>query len=102
MLFYNSTSKKTFAIDAREEAPKQSHKDLFLNITGDRRLPLTIGVPGELSGYWHFHQRFGRLDWSQLFTGAIKLAENGFYVSRHLDNALKLNEKWIHKFSPLR
>ena len=102
ILFYNSTTKQTYAIDAREEAPKQSHKDLFLNVTEESRLSLSIAVPGELAGYWELHQRFGRLEWKQLFERAIDLAENGFYISRHLENALKLNEKSIKKYSSLR
>ncbi|CAG2167074.1 unnamed protein product [Oppiella nova] len=103
ILVYNSTTKQTVAIDAREEAPKESHRDLFANISGDRRLPLSIGVPGELAGYWELHQRFGRLEWSQLFNGAIELSRNGFYVCNHLDNALKYMSRHINnKFSTLR
>ena len=102
ILVYNSTTKQTVAIDAREEAPKESHRDLFANISGDRRLPLSIGVPGELAGYWELHQRFGRLEWSQLFDGAIELSRNGFDVCNHLDNALKYMSRHINnKFSTL-
>ncbi|CAG2170458.1 unnamed protein product [Oppiella nova] len=52
ILVYNSTTKQTVVIDGREEAPKESHRDLFANISCDPRLPLSIGVPGELAGYW--------------------------------------------------
>jgi gamma-glutamyltranspeptidase/glutathione hydrolase len=43
--------------------------------------PLTITVPGFLSGIYSIYQKFGRLDWQDLFQHAIAYAENGFPVS---------------------
>jgi gamma-glutamyltranspeptidase len=62
LMFYNSITKDSYAIDAREEAPKAATHDMFHNNSTLSRLgPLAIAVPGELSGYWELHQSSGRL-----------------------------------------
>src|SRR5689334_4868352 len=42
------------------------------------RGPLAIAVPGELAAYKEGHKLMGKLKWSELFTGAIKMANDGF------------------------
>ena len=49
---------------------------------------LAVAVPGELAGYWAAHQRYGQLPWSRLVQPAVKLAENGVPVNRHLAHVL--------------
>lgn len=39
-----------------------------------------ITVPGVVDGWWRLHQRFGRLDWAELFQPALRLVE-GFPLS---------------------
>ena len=95
-MFYNKTTKESYLIDGRETAPKAAHKMMFHNNASlSREGPLAIAVPGQLSAYWELHQRSGRLKWNRLFDGAIRIAKNGFKVSEHLANAIKLNEKHI-------
>jgi gamma-glutamyltranspeptidase/glutathione hydrolase/leukotriene-C4 hydrolase len=101
IVFYNSTSKQTNTIDAREEAPQLVNKDIFNNRNTSYG-PISIGIPGELAGYWELHQRFGRLKWNQLFDGAIKFSRNGFYVTKHMANACKWKENYIKSYSSLR
>jgi gamma-glutamyltranspeptidase/glutathione hydrolase/leukotriene-C4 hydrolase len=103
IMFYNSTTKDSYAIDAREEAPKAATHDMFHNNSTLSRLgPLAIGVPGELSGYWELHQRSGRLPWNILFDGAIELSRYGFKVGNHLASAIKSNEEYIRNHLSLR
>ena len=39
---------------------------------------------------WEAHQRYGRLPWADLFQPAIRLAEEGFPATAHLENALRV------------
>ena len=73
--------------------------------------PLAIGVPGELSGYWHIFQNHGsgrlspelrKVSWADLFIEPIGLCENGFSVSEHLSTALKQKETDILKHQALK
>jgi gamma-glutamyltranspeptidase len=87
-----ATTGESTAIDARESAPSASTEDMY-NKTGYQNSkvgPLSIGVPGELAGYWHMFQNHssGQIKWKDLFTDTIKLCEEGFSVSQHLNDAL--------------
>lgn len=43
-----------------------------------------LTVPGAVDGWRLAHERFGRMEWSELFRDAIHLARHGFAVSRSL------------------
>jgi len=45
-------------------------------------------VPGEVSGMWEAHQRFGKLKWSRLFEPAIEMAEKGIKLNGYLSRQL--------------
>lgn len=47
-----------------------------------------MAVPGLVHGLGELHRRFGRLNWSELFTPAINLARYGFPVGPDLAAAL--------------
>ena len=79
------------AYDGREKAPAAAGPDLFLNpdktpmgfmdaVVGGR----AVGVPGVIAVLWRAHQDHGQLSWAELFTPAIRLAQNGFKVSERL------------------
>ena len=51
--------------------------------------------------YEKAHQLFGRLAWSELFSGAIRTADSGFVVGTHLEAALK-RDKHLIKDSTLK
>lgn len=55
--------------------------------------PFSVAVPGELAVYWLVHQDHGRLNWSTLFEGPIRLARNGVKVNAHLDLNIRKNYK---------
>lgn len=79
--------------DGREVAPLAATEDMFHgNASLAKRGPLSIGVPGELAAYDAAHRAHGRLPWSELFTGAIHKAENGFPINAHMANAIERYE----------
>jgi gamma-glutamyltranspeptidase / glutathione hydrolase len=89
------------AFDGRETAPMAADEKLFLGADG-KPVPFydgvvggrSVGTPGALKMLEMAHQQYGKLPWSQLFTPAIQLAENGFKVSLRLATLLK-DDKYL-------
>jgi len=63
---------------------------------------LAVGVPGELAGLWEAHQRFGKVQWSELVRPAKDLALNGFSVSPVLARTLDESRERIKADPGLR
>ena len=73
------------AFDFRETAPAAAHQEMFNSSPNDSKLGgRAVAVPGEISGFAMAHARFGRLPWASLFAPNIRLAREGFTVSRKL------------------
>ncbi len=91
VVYFDKKANKLTTWDGRETAPQKASKDLFLNKKGE---PLgfydavvggrSVGTPGTLMLMYTMHQRHGRLEWGELFKPAIKLATDGFKVSKRL------------------
>ncbi len=87
-------SGKATAFDYREKAPLKSTPTMYLEAQGkiDRRLTaegyLAPGVPGTVRGLELAHKRFGKLPWKEVVTPAVRLAEDGFAMTRNLANDL--------------
>jgi len=85
----------TQAYDGRETAPAGATPALFLGPDG---IPLpfkdvvvggrSVGVPGTVAMLALAHQQHGRLPWAQLFTPAIRLANEGFAISPRMATLL--------------
>ena len=83
--------KKLIAYDGREVAPHSATPAWFLTESGQ---PLdfrtawlssrSVGVPGEIAMFYKMHQQSGKLKWAELLQPAIKLAKNGFPMSKIL------------------
>lgn len=90
---------ETTAFNGRETAPSAAGPDLFLDASGDP-LPfdeavksgLSVGVPGTVAMLEEAHSQYGLLDWRELFTPAITLAEEGFNISPRLHKLLEADE----------
>lgn len=86
-----------FSLDFREKAPMAAHKDMYLNAEG-RVIPgastvghRSVGVPGSVMGLWEAHRRFGFLEWSVCWEGAVALAREGFPITEQ--QAFELNRQ---------
>ncbi|KAM3437974.1 hypothetical protein NHJ13734_004378 [Beauveria thailandica] len=71
-------------LDFRETAPALSTMDMFSHANAWGRPGLKSGVPGELRGLEYLHTKYGSLSWSTVMLPAIKLAREGFPVTKDL------------------
>ena len=95
MLHWSAAQKKLRTYDGRETAPAAARPDRFIKdgnplafldaAVGGR----SVGVPGVLRMLELAHQRHGRLPWHELFSAAIRIAEEGFEISPKLREALE-------------
>ena len=92
------------AFDFREKAPLAAHSEMFLdsggNYDGDMNHQghLSVGVPGTVAGFFLAHQKYGSISMSLLLEPAIKMAEEGFIVTRGLADSLKNNAENFRRY----
>tara|TARA_Y100001935_G_C17296748_1_gene506561 strand:- start:778 stop:2466 length:1689 start_codon:yes stop_codon:yes gene_type:complete len=84
-------------LDFRETAPGDSSEKMYQDENGNV-IPglssiggLAVGVPGTVSAIFEIHQKFGSLPIEELFKPSIELADNGYLVTKYLED--ELNEK---------
>jgi len=105
LMHYQAKSRVIEAYDGRETAPAAATGNMFLNQDGSRPnfhdvVPggLSVGVPGALRMMELAHQKYGNLPWAKLFEPAIKLADEGFKISKRLNTLVKI-DRHLKKFS---
>jgi gamma-glutamyltranspeptidase/glutathione hydrolase len=95
---------EVFSLDFRETAPAAATRDMFLDDRGEIRPqaslvgPLAAGVPGSPAGLYELHRAHGRLPWSEVVAPAIRLARDGFVVTRRLEESLAENADLLERF----
>ncbi|OCK77219.1 gamma-glutamyltransferase 1 [Lepidopterella palustris CBS 459.81] len=99
-------------IDFRETAPAAAFEDMYVGDAGQSIYGgLASGVPGEIRGLEHIHQKYGKLSWHEILSPAIKIARYGFPVTadlvRYMDSAtsssnnfLVTDPTWAIDFAP--
>jgi gamma-glutamyltranspeptidase/glutathione hydrolase len=76
---------RDIAIDYREKAPGNAHRDMYIDSSGNARSDLSeaghlaSGVPGTVSGLFA-SAHYGKLPFEKLIQPAIDLAEKGFVI----------------------
>ena len=95
-LYFNNKNKTVTNFDGRERAPKKILKNHFLDKDNKPQKFFdaaiggkSVGVPGTIKTLHKIHNKFGKLDWKQLFEPAIKLASEGFIPPPRLIQSLK-------------
>lgn len=95
LLYYDAKTRSVTAYDGRETAPRLIRPDQFLDAKGEPRDFYdalvgghAVGVPGVLAMLKTAHDDFGKTPWAALFQGAVRLAENGFPVSKRLSGLI--------------
>lgn len=91
---YNKADNNVETLIARERAPLAAHANMYANMSEVTGI-LSVGVPGELKGYWEMHQKYGRIDWKTLIEPSIELCKKGHRVSVYLAFVLHAYERVI-------
>lgn len=95
LLSWNNAAKSLSAYDGRETAPASARPDRFikdgkpLDFEWAVKSGLSIGTPGLVRLLEQSHAKHGKLPWARLFEPAIRLADEGFPVSRRLNLLLR-------------
>lgn len=88
-LLYRAGDGKSVMLDGREQAPGAAHRDMYRDAKGiiDPRLSvdgaLAAAIPGEPAALAYLAEHYGRLPLSRTLVSAIRLAREGFPVSKH-------------------
>jgi gamma-glutamyltranspeptidase / glutathione hydrolase len=107
-LVYRSQSGEVYVLDFRETAPQAASHNMYLNAEGEvqseksRIGGLAVGVPGTVRGFYQFHEKYGNLPWNMVLQPAIRLAEDGFVVSRAFENSLNEERAKLERFPETR
>ena len=92
-LYYRASDRSLTFLDFRERAPRAASPTMFEVDTADAEGPasspsqlggLAAGVPGEAAGIEALVERFGKLSLREVIAPALRLAEQGFEVSKAL------------------
>ncbi|MCG6891661.1 MAG: gamma-glutamyltransferase [Gammaproteobacteria bacterium] len=70
-------------LDFREAAPAATSPDFYVQRDQGASWSggAAVGVPGVAAGLWAMHQKYGKLNWADLFDTALRLAEDGIEFS---------------------
>ncbi|XP_065830575.1 glutathione hydrolase 1 proenzyme-like [Oscarella lobularis] len=104
LLHYDKSKRSTTSIDFRSTAPESARSKTLDNKRLKDHPELFIAVPGELKGLLMLWEGHGIKPWKDLITPSIRLARDGFTVSKDLANAASSffnHSKNTDKFSPL-
>ena len=103
MLIHDAESGENIGIDYRESAPLKARRDMYLDEDGNviddlsSFSHLASGVPGTVAGFWHLHQKYGRLPWKQVLEPAVRQARDGIPVSYDMARILAARKDHLCK-----
>jgi gamma-glutamyltranspeptidase/glutathione hydrolase len=95
-LVYVGKEKRAYAIDFRETAPADVSTEGIISRAAHSdpvRRGVAVGVPGEPAGLEWLSKKFGRRSLTDDAAGAVRLAREGFAVSRTLARSVD----WSHQ-----
>lgn len=89
MLIHDPEKGGVQALNASGPAGKAATRDYYRERGHSDEIPArgalsVVTVPGAVDGWRTAHERYGKLDWADLFNDAIHYAREGFPVSRSL------------------
>ncbi|QEM07688.1 gamma-glutamyltransferase [Mucilaginibacter rubeus] len=105
-MVYRAGNGKTSTLDFREKGPGVANVNMYLDSAGNVIPNMSLythkasGVPGSVDGMIEAHHKYGKLKWADLIEPAIKLARNGFKITKHLASDLNRTAGQFKKLNP--
>ena len=104
MIVHDAKSNATNALNYREMAPANTHRDIYLDEDGNvdhqkiKFLYPASGVPGSVAGMARALELYGTMSLAEVMAPAIKQAEEGFPVTFDLARILKTMDTRMRKW----
>ncbi|MCP5071732.1 MAG: gamma-glutamyltransferase [Rhodobacteraceae bacterium] len=105
LVWYHAATRELTTLDGRETAPLTATPRLFQDTNGE---PLkffdavvggrSVGTPATPALMQAAHDRWGKSDWSTLFSRAKTLATEGFTVSSRMANSIAWDAERLQRF----
>jgi gamma-glutamyltranspeptidase/glutathione hydrolase len=93
ILIYDASARRVRFLNSSGRIPASVDSDVFRAPTPgyeqNRRGAKAVSTPGNVHAWEAMSREYGRLDWARLFDAAIRLAGDGFPISRGLGRALE-------------
>ena len=100
-IIWDSKTGKLYGLDASGYAPKAANLNYFKE-HGYEQIPaygpLSVTIPGCVSGWAEMHKKFGKLKWKDLFNPAISYANQGFPVTELVAFYMKSSSEILSKY----
>jgi gamma-glutamyltranspeptidase / glutathione hydrolase len=103
-LIHRASDNKQIMIDGREKAPMLSHKDMYLDKSGNvikglsLNGPMAAGIPGVPAGIEHLVKNYGRLSLKEVLTPAVQQAKDGFAVTNRYQKLMAFRSKVVKNY----
>ncbi len=99
-LVYEARTGQLYGLNASGWAPSGLSIE-FVKRQGHETMPQrgvhTVTVPGTVDGWAKLHARFGRLKWADLFSAAIRYAEEGVPITELVAELWAANERLLRQ-----
>ncbi|MEP3299750.1 MAG: gamma-glutamyltransferase [Pseudoruegeria sp.] len=107
LVWYDAETGALTTLDGRETAPMAVTPTVFQTENGEPKTffdavvgGLSVGTPGTPRLMEDAHRRWGRANWSDLFTAAIGHADDGFVVSERMAASIANDAERLGRFGP--
>jgi gamma-glutamyltranspeptidase / glutathione hydrolase len=98
---WSAAGRKLYGLNASGRAGQSMSVDAYRGIEHQTSMPqrgvLAITVPGAVDGWFTLHQRFGKLDFAQVASHAIRHARDGFLMTAATAGAIRGNAELLSK-----
>lgn len=101
-LVWDNKASEPVVLDFRETAPRGIEpKSLDTRPVPEAKRGVLVGVPGEVAGLSEMHRRWGRKTFAADARAAIRSAEQGFVLERHMARTLSSELDTLSRSGPI-